>query len=282
MSPSESAADRWGRLVRARFDEIERLSGGQVRIGPAFWDERAEQSAARLSGAATRDPLLARVRRHVGRRTVVLDVGAGSGRLTLALARRAAEVVAVDVSQGMLDVLRRQADDAGLDTIRAVHGRWEEVDGVTGDVAICSYVLPLIEDVATFVAKLHDAARRRVFLYLGAGGAELLLDPIWRHVHGQPREPAPTYLDAVGVVEELGIRPQVEVVEVPTTSRWATLDEAVADYRRTLLLPDTGAARDELRGLLGSWLVRTGGALRVPAGTVPAAVVTWESGSTVR
>lgn len=276
MTATERATDRWRRLVRARFDEIERLSGGEVRIGPSFWDQRAERYGAITAPTATRDPLLGRVGRHVGHRTVVLDVGAGSGRFSLALAPRAAEVVAVDVSRGMLDVLREEADRQGLDNIRTVHARWEEAVGISGDVAICSYVLPLIEDVAAFLTKLDQAAGRRVFLYLGAGGAELLIDPIWRYFHGSPREPAVTYLDAVAVLEELGIRPDVQIVEVPTMSRFATLDEAVEDYRTSLMLPDTDEAREELRALLASWLVRRDGALGVPATTMPAAIVSWE------
>lgn len=272
---NEGAAQRWRRLVRARMDEIERLSGGAVVIGPAFWDDRAERFAAQVSGTATRDPLLQRVRRHVGRRSVVLDVGAGAGRFALALATRAAQVVAVDVSAGMLAVLRRRADEQGLDNVRTVAGRWETIDGVVGDVAVCSYVLPLVEDVAVFLRKLDTSARRRAFCYLGAGGAELLLDPIWRYFHSNPREPAPTYLDAVAVLEELGIHPDVEIVEVATTTSFATLDEAVEDYRRSLLLPDSAEAYDELRGLLGSWLVRRDGALRLPARTMPAAIISW-------
>jgi len=275
VSPTESAAERWRRLVRARMDQIERLSGGEVRIGPAFWDQRAERYGAKVGGTAARDPLLGRVRRHIGRRTVVLDVGAGTGRFSLALAAGAADVVAVDVSRGMLDVLRRDADRLGLGNLRTVHSRWEDAPEVSGDVAICSYVLPLVEDVGAFLVKLHEASRRRVFLYLGAGGAELLLDPFWRYFHGDPREPAVTYLDALAVLQELGIDPGVEIVEVRTTGRFATLDEAVDDYRRTLLLPDTDEARQELRGLLGSWLVGRDGGLGVPARTMPAAIVSW-------
>lgn len=275
MTPTEGPAARWRRLVRARFDEVERLSGGEVRIGPSFWDQRAERYGAVVGSSAMRDPLLGHVARHVGHRTVVLDVGAGSGRFSVALAPRAAEVIAVDVSQGMLDVLRREADRRELENIRTVHSRWEDAAGVSGDVAICSYVLPLIEDVASFLTKLDQATARHVFLYLGAGGAELLLDPIWRYFHGSPRAPAVTYLDAVAVLDELGIRPDVQIVEVRTMSRFATLDEAVSDYRRTLLLPDTDETREELRTLLAAWLVPRDGALGIPARTMPAAIVSW-------
>jgi demethylmenaquinone methyltransferase/2-methoxy-6-polyprenyl-1,4-benzoquinol methylase len=44
----------------------------------------------------------------------VLDLGAGTGALALRAASRGAEVVAIDVNPGMLDVARRRAEVAGL------------------------------------------------------------------------------------------------------------------------------------------------------------------------
>lgn len=275
MATSEDPVRRWRRLVRAKRAEMERLAPDDWPSGPSMWDRRAEAYAERVAGTARRDPFTRRVRRHVGRCTVVVDVGAGTGRFSLAFAPHAAEVVAVDVSDGMLAVLRRDADQAGIDNVRTVHARWEEAGDVTGDVVICSYVLPVIAEPLPFLRKLDSAARRRVFLYLGAASPDLLLDPFWRWFHGRPRQPGPTYLDAVALLGTLGVTPDVRVVEVRSSSRFADLDAAVADYRRTLCLPDTADTRGELRGLLASWLVPVDGALRAPVRTLPAAIVSW-------
>ena len=253
---------------------MERLAPGRGTAGPEFWNSRARRFAATL-GTGASDPFYGRVGRRVGRRSTVLDVGAGAGRFALALAPRVEEVVAVDQSRAMLNVLRREARRLGLANVRTVLGRWEEVDAPPADVVICSYVLPLVEDVAGFVRKLDATARRTAFVYLGALGGDSLLDPFWRHFHGRPRRPLPTYLDAVSVLEELGIAPHVEVVEVPTRSRFADLRQAVADYRDYLLLPNTPDVRRRLRALLASWLVEQDGALRPPVRTLPAAILSW-------
>lgn len=275
MSASEDPARRWRRLVRTKFAEMERLSPEADRIGPTFWDTRAERYAQRVAGTAERDPFVRRARRHIGRRTVVLDVGAGTGRITVALAPRAREVVAIDPSAGMLEVLARDAERAGLTNVRTLQAPWEESGDVVGDVAVCAYVLPIIEDVAPFLRKLDRAARRRVLISMAGASTDLLFDPIWRHFHGQPRAPGPTYLDAVAVLATLGVTADVDIVEVPARSRFPDLDEAVADYRRSLCLPDTAEARAELRPLLDDWLVQRGDGLGAPVRSLPAAVVSW-------
>lgn len=272
------AAARWQRLVRARLAETERLSPAGAADTASFWDWKARSFRARFPGPARRDPLVSRVRRVVRKDSTVVDVGAGTGRLALALADRVKEVVAVDPSSRMLSVLRRQCRSLGLTNVRCVRGRWQDVEVAIADVAICSYVLPLIEDAPGFLRKLDASCRRRAFVYLGAVSSDTLFDPLWRRFHGTVRRPAPTYLDAVDVLEELGVDPDVEVVEVPARPCLPDLDAAVADYRDNLLLPDTADVRTQLRGLLSSWLVDTGGGLRPPMRTMPAAILSWTPG----
>ena len=276
---SGPAAIRWRKLVQARLAEMERLQPGRGAIGAAFWDSRAKRYSARTpASTATSDPFYRRLRRATGRRSTVLDVGAGPGRFTLALAPHVAAVTAVDPSRGMLDICRRQARKQGLANVVCVHGRWEEVDVEPTGVAFSSYVLPLIADAPAFLRKLDEAARERAFLYLGAFSLDAVMDPLWRHFHGRPRKPGPTYLDAVDVLRELGLSPQVEVVEVPSRARFKTPAEAAKDYRDQLCLPDTPQARKELRNLLADWLVPRDGGLGPPLKTVPAAILSWGRG----
>lgn len=275
-----TAAARWRRLVRARLTEAAELSPDGAADTPEFWDARARRFAARCPAPARRDPLLTRVRRSVGGSSTVADVGTGTGRFALALAPRVREVVAVDPSQKMLGHVRRRTRVMGLDNVRLVLGRWQDVAPLTVDVGICSYVLPSVEDAAGFLAKLDRACRNRVFVYLGAMSSDAVFDPFWRHFHGKPRRPGPTYLDAVAVLAELGLEPLVEVVEVPTTARFANVAAAVDDYREQLLLPDNRDVRRELRALLSPWLVERGSELGPPVRAMPAAVISWDGHAT--
>jgi SAM-dependent methyltransferase len=270
------AATRWSTLVKARMREMERLQPGRGALNAGFWDTRAKRFARRLPvSSVAGDPLYRRLRQATGRRSTVLDVGAGTGRFALALAPHVASVTAVDASARMLDICRREARARGLANVTTVHARWEDADVPPADVAFSSYVVTLVPDAARFLIKLDAAATEQVFLYLGAYTADAIMDPLWRHFHGTSRKPGATYLDALDVVRELGYKPEVEVVEVPTRGRFKSLAEATKSYRDELCLPDTPEVRKDLRGLLGHWLIRRGDALAAPLKTVPAAIISW-------
>lgn len=264
--------------MRARRAEVQQLAPDLG--GAQFSDARSRRVAAFAAGTAARDPTLSRVRRAAGRRTTVLDVGAGAGDFALALAPRVARVVAVEPDPAMVAVLRREARRRGLHNIEAVEGRWEDAEVSPAEVVVCSYVLPLAEDAAAFLGKLDRSCLRQAFVSVMAVSVDAAVDPFWRYFHGRPRRPAPSYLDALAVLAELGIAARVEVAEVPTLSRFtgerfATLAAAVAAYGQDLLLDDTPPVRRELRGLLRPWLVEEKGYLRPPVTTLPAAIISW-------
>jgi SAM-dependent methyltransferase len=273
----ESAADRWRILVRNRREEMERLSPEREKVGTRFWDARARRFAARLTAeAAAEDPFLRAVARAGGRRGSFLDVGAGTGRFAINLASEHRRVTAVDPSPGMLRVLKRQAKQRGVARyIETVQGRWEEVDVAPADVAFSSYVVSVVDDAPTFLTKLTTAARRYAFLYLGAYTMDAVMDPLWRHFHGAPRVPGPSYLDAVAVLQELGFTPEVRVVELPNHTRFDTVAEAAAEYAGYLVLPSGRRPRRELEELLAAWLVKRNGRLAPPLRFVPAAIIRW-------
>lgn len=273
------AAARWQRLVGGRLGELERLSPTAGSVSGSFWNRRADRYAAVVRRANTeRDPLLRRLRRLTDASSSVIDVGAGTGRFALALAGDVGHVIAVEPSSAMLDILQRDAQEQGAANITAVPATWAEARVEPADVAFSAFVLTLVPDAVAFLAKLDAMARRRALLYLGAYSGDAVLDPLWRHFHGAPRVPGPTYLDAVAVLRELGIEHRVRVVEIPDHRRWATVEEAVDSYRDALLLDDTPQVRAELAGLLADWLPGRRGAYRSPLRVMPAAIVEWRGG----
>jgi len=272
----DRAAARWRRLVTDRLEEMERLSPGLGSLSGDFWEGRADRYAASMSPADTvGDPFLRRLRRVTHPSTTAIDVGAGTGRFALPLAPGVAHVTAIDPSEAMLTVLARDAAQLGVRNLTTIHATWEDAGTPGADVVFSAFVLTLVPDARSFVIKLDAAARHHVFLYLGSYCGDAIIDPLWRHFHGTPRAPGPSYLDALAVLHEVGIAPEVKLVEIANRRRFATIDTAVEHYREALLLADTPEIRRELEALLSTWLLGRAGALRSPLRTLPAAIIRW-------
>ena len=273
-----STATRWRAQVRARLGETARL---RVRAGfpVELWSApRARRYARRVPLATPSDPLLRRLLDEPAR--TYLDLGAGAGRLAIPLARAGRQVIAVEPSAGMRAALERAVlERAVLERaagrtpgIRIVPAAWP-VPGLSGEVAFSSHVLFLVEDADGFLRAMTAASRRR-FLLLAALHSDAIADPLWRHFHGVPRKPSPTYLDAVAILRGQGARPRVTMLPAPPPPRYPSVAAAATDYREHLALPGDATTRRELRDALRSWLVRRDGGFEAPAAARPA-IIEW-------
>jgi ubiquinone/menaquinone biosynthesis C-methylase UbiE len=92
-----------------------------AHAGPEHLDAAFVAGFDRKQGYPDPAADLAAFREHgVGSTSTVVDLGAGTGRLALAVAPAVGRVVAVDVSPAMLALLREQAEKAGLANVECV------------------------------------------------------------------------------------------------------------------------------------------------------------------
>lgn len=90
---------------------------------------------------------------------VVLDLGSGAGADVLISARRVApggRVIGLDMTDEMLELARRNADDAGLDNVEFVRGYIEEIPlpDASIDVVISNCVINLAADKAVVLGEV--------------------------------------------------------------------------------------------------------------------------------
>ena len=126
----------------------------------------------------------------------VLEIGAGTGIFTLPIARRCREVTAVDISEGMLEILAGKAEKDGLANIRTIAGNAETIDlGGSWTVACAFSSLEYMADLPAFFRRLADRIEpggtlyfitaRRSLLRLFAQIGNAMRQGVWLKAHSR-------------------------------------------------------------------------------------------------
>ncbi|GAC1388552.1 MAG: class I SAM-dependent methyltransferase [Ktedonobacteraceae bacterium] len=244
------------------------------RTSADFWDRRAKRFHSTTRDTGLHDPLLRRLQGVVTSKTSVLDVGAGTGRFTLALAPVARHITAVEPNAAMLGYLVHDASEQGFANITTIQANWQDVsEDLAADVVICSHVLYPIVDIQHFLARLYKATRHTCSIYMRATSIDTLTSHLWRHFHGDERALPPGYIHALDVLYEMGLFADVEVVTLPVILKYPSLDIAVEEVSEQIILSEDEKTREELRHLLEEWLVERDGMLVPPVEGMIGAII---------
>ncbi|MGE3286921.1 MAG: methyltransferase domain-containing protein, partial [Pseudonocardia sp.] len=199
-----TAARHWAELQRGRGLPPEILAAAPADP----WRHDARDFAAPAVPADT--PSRAAALGLLGDGGTVIDVGCGAGDAALALAGHASHLTGVDRQQDMLDAFAADASARGI-AHATVLGGWPEIAAEAGraDVVVCHHVLHNVIDLPPFVCALTAAARRGVVVEMLTEHPMAWLDPLFARFHGLRRPTPATSDDAVAVLRELGIAPEV-------------------------------------------------------------------------
>jgi SAM-dependent methyltransferase len=248
-------ARRWHDMVERRRDQMDTAYAAAGINNADYWGKRAKTYRAALHQHTEEDPFFLRVKSLATTSSTILDVGAGPGRHTLALAPHVARVTAVDPSEAMLGLLRDDIKAQAITNVETVLSGWMEAEVEPADIVICSHVLYPVADPLPFIRRLETHARRRVLIYLR-------VDPLptdmglWSEFYGVPLQGQPVAMDLLPLLAQAGIMADLEVVNHRFTWTFADLDEAIAQTRNSLCLAESDvAATVKLRALLSERLV---------------------------
>ena len=182
--------------------------------------------------------------------------GAGNGRRCHRDARKAAGV--------------GRFGDAGDD--RVVHSRIGH-DPAPADLVICCHVLYGMAEPVPFIEKLNGSARERVFIMLRESELPHPAAAVRRQLLGDAGPRVTRFSDLFMLLMQMGIAPEVTFLRYTSVTRYADLDEGLADVRSLV-----GDGWDETAGrpMLEELLSREGDELVFDGGTVLSGVAHWQ------
>jgi len=132
-----------------------------------YWDERAQDyaEAVKLSnfelGRKVTDTLLNE--KVIDSSSIVLDIGAGPGTITIPLAKIVKKVVAIEPSREMIKYLEEFSKENNVNNIEVINKRWEEISDTDihekFDLVLCSHVLWIFPSIEEQINRIINASR---------------------------------------------------------------------------------------------------------------------------
>ncbi len=196
--------------------------------------------------AGSEDPVIGYLRSVFRKDSILLDVGAGAGRLAVPAASLCGGVIALEPSPAMSAELNSQIAHRGIENISVVSSQWEEWAEEPVDVVLMSHVLYGAAPIAPFVRKAVEVARECVVAVLGLSPPGDYYHPLWQSVRGEDRVTAPSAREFERLLESWEYVP--EIIELPGIAARSFRDreEAITRSARRLRVRLGTPAHDEL------------------------------------
>ena len=119
----------------------------------------------------------------------VLEIGAGPGTFVIPFARKMKKVTAVEPSKGMVEYLRRNAEEAGIENFELITRKWEDVDvpEIEGkfDMVISSIVAWMFRDIGDYLMRMEKASKGYCSVVGSTGDYNGEYDELWQKVMGE-------------------------------------------------------------------------------------------------
>ncbi len=161
----------------------------------------------------------------------VLDIGGGPGNLAIPIACLGGEVVVVEPSKVMVNVLCENLKEHIDTRITVIPKRWEDVSdeeiSPPFDIVLASYSLGML-DIKEAVLKMCRASRSRVYLVWSSGitAWESIAYYLWPRIHNTQYLSLPKSNLLYDVLYEMNIYPNVISRKVLFEEWFATIGQA--------------------------------------------------------
>jgi SAM-dependent methyltransferase len=168
----------------------------------------------------------------------VLDIGAGPGTLAIPLSPLVKEITAVEPGAGMVEILRKHAEQESLRNITCVQKTWEGIDlsldlTTPFDIVIASLSLTMY-DIREALRKMDAASSGSVhlFWFVDMPFWERMYADLWKPLHWSPYHAGPKADCLFGVLYQMGIYPDVTMLPLAKEYRFGSREEMLGFFRK--------------------------------------------------
>ncbi len=238
-----------------------------------FWDKRAPEFSRHASASDYIGQFLKIMKPQPD--WSVLDIGCAAGTLAVPLAPSVRRITAMDPSAAMISLLEKRCREHGIDTIKIVHGRWENDWDALGigihDVTIASRSL-IVDDLHGAILKLQKYARRRVYISTLVGDG-----PYDRNIVeavGRKLNLGADYMVVYNLLRQMGIYANVAFTVNREEKTYRDLDDALKAVR-WMIHEMTPEEEEKLVNYLAKYFVRENGCWKMPYRRVIRWAVLW-------
>lgn len=197
-----------------------------------FWNERAKSFTNKDTPGSYTDRFLELAGIHP--EESVMDMGCGTGNLSVPLAIAGHRVLAADFSSGMLDKLKERIAADGISNIETMQLSWEDNWSASGikpksyDVCLASRSIAT-DDIQSALLKLCSTAKRHVAITLSCDSSPRIDDRALREI-GIETRPGFDDVYALAILQGEGYFPKVDYIKTKRIDEFADFDEALAKY----------------------------------------------------
>ncbi len=270
-----NAAEHYNAMVMARHDQQTRLA---TPFGESYWQRFAH--TYRFDPYREPEPQLAATLKYIEPGDDIIEIGGGAGRIGLPLALQANTLRNVEPSAAMREQFGISIAEHSIANAETIASAWPMTDQVSADIVLTVDVTYFITDIEPFIRAMHESASRRVIILTWTVAPPNVNAELFRIGFREPEAPCPGFRELLPVIWDLGIVPDVQVVDQSFT--WperlpTTEDDAVNFALEELASFDQPDAETNVRQHIDELFER--GDVYQPAWRIPSQgmLITWET-----